>query len=264
MIFYATPWLLRLMAGLAALLVLRHRGIRVLAAACLVISMAEGWRSFRLDRLPESAPGALRVSVWNTGRDLPRMPSAWSGASEADVSAVIETGTFSPDRWRAFVAGSPDHQWQRLDGSTMIGVRGKIVSCDSLGTHDLFRCHRIRVDLPGRGEFTVVVADVRSQPWISREQAITSIVRAAGDDPRAIILGDFNTPPESTWYRGWRDRGFSLANDGPRRGFRETWAYGLPLWTLDQIWLGPGLKVARTDRARPGSDHARVLCTLAP
>jgi hypothetical protein len=47
-------------------------------------------------------------------------------------------------------------------GSTMLGVRGKILSHESLGVHDLFRCHRVRVALPDHGEMTVVVADVRS------------------------------------------------------------------------------------------------------
>ena len=82
------------------------------------------------------------------------------------------------------------------------------------------------------------MADIRSQPWISREQALAAILRAAGDDPRAIILGDFNTPPESVWFREWRTRGFALANDAPRRGFRETWAaVGLRKKTVPDVAL---------------------------
>lgn len=261
-LFYATPWLVRLLAALLALVVFRHRGLRIMAGACAFISLLEGERSFRLGDLPDTPPGAPVVSVWNAGRALDCNPAAWPAAGQADISAVIERGNFDDDEWRGFTAVNPDHEWKRFDGSTMLGVRGKILSHESLGVHDRFRCHRVRVALPGHGELTVVVADIRSQPWISREQAMATILRAAGDDPRAIILGDFNTPPESVWFREWRARGFSLANDGPRRGFRETWAYGLPLLTLDHVWLAPGWRPLRCDRVRLGSDHLAVKVLL--
>jgi hypothetical protein len=262
-LYYATPWLVRLLAALLALVVFRHWGLRAMAGTCALLSLLEGGRSFRLDDLPAAPADAPVVSVWNAGRAMDRNPSAWPAAGEADISAVIERGSFDGDEWRRFTAANPDHEWKQFDGSTMLGVRGKILSHESLGMHDRFRCHRVRVALPDHGEFTVVVTDIRSQPWISREQAMATILSAAGDDPRAIIVGDFNTPPESVWFREWRTRGFTLANDGPRRGFRETWAYGLPLLTLDHIWLASGWKVLRCDHRRLGSDHLAVKARLS-
>jgi hypothetical protein len=262
-IYYATPWLVRLLAALLALAAFRHRGLRIMAGACAVISLLEGERSFRVGNLPDVPPDAPVVSVWNAGRALDRNPTAWPAAGEADISALIECGSFDEDEWRRFTAANPDQEWRRFDGSTMLGVRGRILAHESLGVHDRFRCHRVRVALPGHGELTVVVADVRSQPWISREQAMATILRAAGDDPRAIIVGDFNTPPESVWFREWRKREFTLANDAPRRGFRETWAYGLPLLTLDHVWLGPGWRALRCERLRLGSDHLAVKVALS-
>jgi hypothetical protein len=262
-LYYATPWLARLLAALLALVAFKHWGMRVVAVTCAAVSLAEAWHSFRLDDLPVAPPHAPVVSVWNAGRALDRNPSAWPATGEADVSAVIECGSFDDDEWNRFIAANPGHEWKRFDGSTMLGVRGKILSHESLGVHDLFRCHRVRVALPDHGELTVVVADVRSQPWISRERAMATILRAAGDDPRAIILGDFNTPSESVWFREWRKREFTLGNDGPRRGFRETWAYGLPLLTLDHVWLAPGWRALRSERSRLGSDHLAVKVTLS-
>lgn len=262
-LYYATPWLPRLLAAILALGAFRHWGLRAMAATCALISLVEGIRSFRLDDLPAVPAGAPVVSVWNAGRALDRKPAAWPELAASDVSAVIECGTFDDAEWQRFTAASPGHEWRRFDGSTMLGVRGRILSHESLGVHDLFRCHRVRVALRDHGELTVVVADVRSQPWISREQAMAAILRAAGDDPRAVILGDFNTPPESVWFREWRTRGFSLANDGPRRGFRETWAFGLPLLTLDHVWLAPGWRPLRCERLRLGSDHLGVKVGLS-
>lgn len=262
-LYYGTPWLARLLAALLAVVAFRHWGVRAMAVTCAAVSLAEAWHSFRLDDLPVAPPHAPVVSVWNAGRALDRNPSAWPAVGEADISAVIERGSFDEDEWRRFTAVNPDHEWKRFDGSTLLGVRGKILSHESLGVHDLFRCDRVLVALPDHGEFAVVVADIRSQPWISREQALAAILRAAGDDPRAIILGDFNTPPESVWFREWRTRGFALANDAPRRGFRETWAYGLPLLTLDHVWLAPGCRALRCDHFRLGSDHLAVRVFLS-
>lgn len=263
-IYYATPWLLRLLAALLAVLVFRNRGLRAIAGIAAILSIAEGWQSFRRDEPPPGFPSGPSVSVWNAGRALKRHPAEWSTLGDADLSAVIESGPLDDEEWRRFTGRSPDHEWRRFDGSTMLGVRGKILSHESLGVHDRFRCHRVRVALPDHGELTVVVADVRSQPWISRETALATVLRAAADDPRAIIVGDFNTPPESSWFREWRTRGFALANDGPRRGFRETWAFGLPLWTLDHVWTAPGWTTRRCDLSRHGSDHARVRVRLTP
>jgi hypothetical protein len=263
-LYYATPWLLRLAAGLVALAVFRHRGVLAIAGACALVSLVEGARSFRFDR-PKVRAEAPVVAVWNAGRALERKPAAWPELGLTDLCAVIECGKPSGEEgWRSFTAATPDHEWKRFDGSTMLGVRGRILSHESLGVHDLFRCHRVRVALARHGELTVVVADVRSQPWISRERAMAAILRAAGDDPRAIILGDFNTPPESHWFREWRESGFTLANDAPRRGFRETWAYGVPLLTLDHVWLAPGWRAAQCGKLRLGSDHLAVKASLQP
>jgi hypothetical protein len=263
MVYYATPWLLRLLAALLAVLVFRQQGLRAIAVIAAILSIAEGWKSFRRDDPRPGAPSDLSVSVWNAGRALKQHPAAWSTLGDADLSAVIERGPLDDEEWRRFTARSPDHEWRRFDGSTMLGVRGRILSHESLGLHDRFRCHRVRVALADHGELTVVVADVRSQPWISRGPALAAILRAAADDPRAIIVGDFNTPPESSWFKEWRTRGLALANDGPRRGFRETWAFGLPLWTLDHAWTAPGWTTLRCDLSRHGSDHARVRVLLA-
>ncbi|MEK7950727.1 endonuclease/exonuclease/phosphatase family protein [Luteolibacter soli] len=260
-LFYGTPWLLRLLAGALAAGVLKHWGFRVMAVTCVIVSLMEGWHSWRSDQ-PAIREETLFASVWNAGRHLNENPAGWRAVGQADISAVIECGDFSADEWQHFIAANPDHEWQRFDGSTMLGVRGKIISHESLGVHDLFRCHRVKVALTRGGEQTVIVVDVRSQPWISREPSLAGILKAAAGDPKAIILGDFNTPPESKWFRPWREQGLTLADDGPRHGFRETWAYGIPLLTIDHIWLGPGWKAVWTRRSRHGSDHSMVTSQL--
>jgi endonuclease/exonuclease/phosphatase family metal-dependent hydrolase len=260
MIYYATPWLLRVVAGLLAVIVLRHRGLRLMAATCLLVSSVEGWRSFRFDVMPMAGDAELQVSIYNAGRTLEGDPEAWFSLGNADLTAVVESGDFSEEKWQAFATATKGLNWQRF-GGTMLGVKGKILSHETLGVHDRYRCYRARVELGEHGEMTVIVADVRSQPWMSRDQAMAGILRAAAKDPKVVVLGDFNTPPGSKWYRDWHDT-LLLANDGPRLGFRETWAFGLPLLTLDQVWVGSGWRPIWTDQTQHASDHARVRSIL--
>ncbi|MCW1913099.1 endonuclease/exonuclease/phosphatase family protein [Luteolibacter sp. GHJ8] len=261
-LYYGTPWLLRLLAGLLAVIVLRHWGFRLMAGTCLLLSVLEGWHSFRLDPVPSEMTGSVRASIYNAGRTLESDPATWSALAEADISAVVESGDFTEESWRGFLAAGSGMEWKTF-GGTLLGVRGKILGHESLGIYNRYRCYRVRVSLPEHGEFMVIVVDVRSQPWLSRDQAMSGVLQAAGDDPKVVVLGDFNTPPESKWYERWQGK-LALANNAPRRGFRETWAFGVPLLTLDQIWTGSGWHAQWVEHSRHGSDHSRVRVILKP
>lgn len=265
-LYYATPWLLRGLAGLAAcILWWRFRPIRWIALIVAISALVQGAISFRFH--PATGPypaGTVTAAVWNTGHVFRTDRTLWPAAGETDVCAVLETGRFTEDEWAAFCTTNPGESWRRLEGGVALGVKGDILNCEPLHhPKDPFRAFHATVRLPGRGQFCVIVVDVRSEPWFSREPVFAAIRAAAGDDPRCIILGDFNTPCESLWLEKWKSSGLSLANDGPGRGVRETWPYGVPLWTLDQAWTGSGWNCLKVAHRRFGSDHAKVLVTLA-
>lgn len=259
-IYYATPWVLRIFAGIFAVAVLKHWGLRMMAATCILVSSMEAWHSWKSDEMPPAADAGLRVSIYNSGRTLETDREAWPSLGNADLMAVVESGDFTDENWQEFTAATGGINWLRF-GGTMLGVKGKVLSRESLGIHDRYRCYRVRVELPEHGEMTVLVVDIRSQPWLSRELAMAGILKATAGDPGAVVLGDFNTPPGSKWYRDWHSS-LTLANDGPHSGFRETWAYGLPLLTLDQVWVGSRWQPLWTDHTRHDSDHSQVRTVL--
>lgn len=264
-IYYATPWLVTLAIAGTTLVALRnHPSWRYLSLAILLISLSGGFQSYRQLKPQGSLPdtGSISVCNWNAARNLDDLQSEWRFT--ADIVAIVETGTFRNNEWPDFQKALPAYQWQQLDQGTILGVRGKILNHQDQSLHDRYQCHRVEIDLNASGPLTLVVADIRSQPWISRKPAISALFQAARGPHPAIILGDFNTPPDSVHFDAWRNAGFTLANDNLSDGFRETWGWGLPLLTLDHIWLCPALGAISTSKHARSSDHQAVTTVIAP
>lgn len=254
---YASPWLVTLLAGTWALATIR--GAWRAGGLLLVLAGTAGgirsWSGGGPPSMPmEEIANGFTATTWNAGRDLAGNPAAWR--FDAEVVAVVESGSFDDATWKAFVDTDPTLTWCRLDGGTLLGVRGRIGEHDEFSRHGRFRCHRTRVRLGRGGDLTVVVMDIRSQPWLSREEAIRTGFEVAGWGP-AIVLGDFNTPPDSRWFDDFAG-GYTLANRARTHGFLETWGWGVPLLTLDQIWLSTGLVPVEARQEARGSDHRLV------
>ncbi len=199
------------------------------------------------------------VTLWNTGRNLSEMPEEWGKLLKGDVklAVIIEAGAFTDEEWKRFLKSDPGAEWTRYRGGILVGVRGKTITTSEQGDGSRFRCRKVAVEIGGK-RYDVVAVDIPSQPWLKRERFLGEVLKAA-DAKRSLILGDFNTPPEAWGYDAW-DKTHRLANGYAGRGFMETWAYGVPLLTLDQLWLSRDLECVEL-RKFPGlaSDHSRMV-----
>lgn len=121
-----------------------------------------------------------------------------------------------------------------------------------------------RFEVNGLGPaFPVVVADVTPHFFHSREQQLAEALAQSQDRSDAIIVGDFNTPLESAMLDGYRAR-FENALEVGGTGFRETWPMGLPLLSIDHVWIGKDWEVIEAKKiwCLTGSDHAAILVRL--
>lgn len=211
----------------------------------------------------EAAEGSFDVTLWNAGRNLAEMPGEWGElfSGNVELAVIIESGSFSDGEWKRFVARNPDVEWTRYQGGITVGVRGKTISTMEHGDGSRFRCRKVEVEIGGK-RYGVVAVDIPSQPWLNRERYLRKIMKAA-EDERSLILGDFNTPPDAHGFDAW-GKTHRLANGYAGRGFMETWAHGVPLLTLDQLWLSRDLACADL-RKYPGftSDHSRMVFTVS-
>lgn len=266
-IHFGTPWLVR--SGLLAFgwLIVRpvSSAVRLVSLGVAVHCVIQCGHSFRGDSVDVDSRAPLEITLWNAGRNLWKMPREWPNLANQDtrLAVFIEAGPFPDDSWQRFTSVHRDLIWKRLDGGVVIGVRGKIKGCDSLGTGQRFRCHRLRLDLDGM-DYTIIAVDIPSQPWLARSPMLDRILAGAPSE-RCLILGDFNTPETARGFSPWVAKGFHLANTSHSGIFRETWPYGIPVLTLDQLWLSPDLRgnVVRS-RATLRSDHSRITFAAGP
>jgi endonuclease/exonuclease/phosphatase (EEP) superfamily protein YafD len=132
--------------------------------------------------------------------------------------------------------------------------RGKL---DSIGAF-------ARFDVDGLGAtFPVVVVDVYPELFISRKQQLQDAFNQTLGRRDAIVVGDFNTPLESMHLAHFRND-FVEAFEVAGSGFKETWPFGLPLLSLDHVWVGPDWEVVGAKKIwrLTGSDHAAIFVTL--
>jgi hypothetical protein len=266
MIFFGIPWLLRLMLVVIAWCLLRQqpRKWRIILLLLAVHSLVQAGQSFRWRDDPPVLATSFGVTLWNAGRNLWKMQRAWPDLAGPDTKLVvlIEAGPFPGKSWQDFTATHPNLTWRRLEGGIVVGAKGKWLDVAELGDRPRFRCHRVRVEIDG-SEYTVLAVDIPSQPWLPRQPYLDRI-RTVASDRRCLILGDFNTPESASGFDAWRPK-YVLANDAKPRGFRETWCYGLPVLTLDQLWLSQDLKaVSASQIVSLRSDHVRMTFQVEP
>lgn len=266
LIFFGVPWLLRLVLVAAAWMLVRpkSRKWRALYLIVAVHSMIQASQSFRWRDAPAGGAGSFDITLWNVGRNLRKMPKEWPRLARRETKLVvlIEAGSFSPDTWKHFIETHPGLTWQRLGGGIVVGVKGVWIDSKPLGDKSRFRCHRVRVEIDGR-EYSVLVVDIPSQPWLPREPFLNRILDVSSKE-RCLILGDFNTPPDARGFDAWRGR-VALANDAKSKGFRETWCYGLPVLALDQLWVSSDLEAfSASQTVTLRSDHVRMNFRVRP
>jgi len=109
----------------------------------------------------------------------------------------------------------------------------------------------------------VALVDISSSWFIARRKAF-SVIREAllpyRDEP-LVLLGDFNTPPDSCWFDPLRET-MTNAFESAGHGYAATWPSLMPILRLDQIWTS-GVRVVSCEIGfNWRSDHRPVVATI--
>jgi endonuclease/exonuclease/phosphatase (EEP) superfamily protein YafD len=268
LLFYAMPK--PCLTALAFVLAVDSRRVRwqQITAVTAMISLTIWWAmtslSFAAGPAKSGTPNEFTLLYWNLCRpnQLDREAVEMVKELNPHLVAFVEPGKNVSPLLPSYEALLPGYTvaWMPRGILWLSRVpsryreRGKL---DGAGAYARFEVNDLGPAFP------VVVADVTPHFFHSREQQLAEALAQSQDRSDAIIVGDFNTPLESAMLDGYRAR-FENALEVGGTGFRETWPMGLPLLSIDHVWVGKDWEVIEAKKIwnLSGSDHAAILVRL--
>ncbi len=269
-LFYALPRpvlaaIAVLAAGLARLLSRRESRVSLIVATIMLGCV--GYRDIRWTNPPtaQSQGRPLRVVVWNAahlarGREA---AAAWIREWDADIIGIVEAGPTYPGDIKDWKRLLPGYAIASPRLQSLILARGDVQLHDvvSLGfDSDAMPATVIVEDTACE----VVLVDIVSNIRLGRSGPLRKLARMLDEAPARpqIVMGDFNTPPESVWLHPLREQ-YRDAFDVAGRGYQPTWPLPVPSLKLDYVWVAPGVTVEQCHHGwTTASDHRPVFVTL--
>ena len=262
-VFYFVPLPVSALALLIAaiLFVGAMRPRSALAAGAAALSLYGFWVfAHTFDQPCESTDAnGLRVVSWNVNH-LRRGMDAVAAQLEttgADVIGLVEASHPSPKHLEFWRARFPGHTVLLPGGGLVLIARGDVVSTQMRELIGISRLLVADLEIDG-APLRVALADLDASPRFDKQALLQSTFDAAGhgETPPTIVMGDFNTPIDSLWFRAVRGT-YVHAFEKAGTGLLATWPSERPLLAIDHIWAGPGLTAtcARLE-ATPLSDHS--------
>lgn len=269
-VFYGLPRpLLAILGVLAAGLARRLTRREFVLSACLAVILVAWvcysdvhWMKPTVAK-PEQQP--LRIVVWNTAH-LARGRVVVAEAVrkfEADLIGIVEGGRTSPadlEEWKRLL---PGYEVASPQNEALILAKGPIIAHPKVSLGDDSTAMPATVTIGGQ-TFEIVLVDLLSNVFRSRSEPIRNLARLLDEAPRRpqIVMGDFNTPPESLAFRSLRQQ-YRDTFDAVGVGYRPTWPGPIALLKLDYIWVGPATKAVSCEHVwTTVSDHKPVIVSV--
>lgn len=262
-VFYALPWPIVVWFGATGVWFVRRKHARIRGAVLIsVLMQLVFWLygSVSMSR-PMSDEPVIRLMVWNVCRGFlgPENVAADINASNADVVALVEA-THESQTVAFWQKQCPGYQSFRLGSGMVVLVKGQLIDWGHGNVNDVLRYRLLNLAVK-ENQFTLLLLDITSDPFVSRSPALDQIRKLAIEHRAVPFLaaGDFNTPPESIHFDDLRDE-LDKAFEACGEGYRETWPVIAPVLDLDQVWGNQKIKWQRCWRGWSlHSDHRPVF-----
>lgn len=207
------------------------------------------------------------VVCWNIQYVNAGWPAIMARIEEenADVIGLVEVGGGYSEVLRELRSHFPefDVQFVRMG---IVMIRGewygdRYVSLDKHGT-----AARMQGTLDDGREIDLVLVDIYGFPMMPRRPAFAALERLIQQEepplgPNAIVMGDFNTPPDSAWFDPLRES-YDNAFEAAGSGYQASWPAPVPVLGIDQIWVPTGRAVSAQMFGTGLSDHRLVRATV--
>ncbi|MEN6333493.1 MAG: endonuclease/exonuclease/phosphatase family protein [Phycisphaerales bacterium] len=265
-LFYALPPLVIAVAALLSVGLLSRRASLswvAVSIAAAVLAMVTWIRTDLAYTHPPASAGDLRIVLWNIGhcKNTTAVADALRIAG-GQVIVLIESDRPHMKQGRVWDSRLPNHTITYLPGCvTLLSVYPvSKVSVSAMGISS--RVLTCELSTPA-GPVSLAMVDLESNLFSFRGPLIARVYESAESMRRpTIVLGDFNTPLTSAFFRDFRGS-FRHAFASSGSGLIPTWPALLPVLDLDHIWLSPDIVPVRARTLRTlHSDHAAVIADV--
>lgn len=268
-VFYALPRpVIAILAALAALAARRlsrseFRVALLAGSGCFLWTVAGDLR-WNPQPLANAEP-QWTIAVWNAAH-LPRGVQAAAEVIRqwnADVVGVVEAGTTYELELVEWQKALPDYQIVCPRPQMLLLARGQIrkVQLTPIGRHS----DVATAEIEREGHVaSVALVDVISNLHYGRAEPLRNLTGVLNELPARpqVVMGDFNTPPESVWFESLREH-YACAFDRAGRGLRTTWPVPAPVLQLDFLWTRKDVVVHQCfHRWTLASDHRPVIAHI--
>ncbi|MBK9126942.1 MAG: endonuclease/exonuclease/phosphatase family protein [Phycisphaerales bacterium] len=271
-LYYAAPPPALTLAAAAAAVgwwVLRRRwlagALAASALACAGWTWATMWQ-YHPPRVSETP--AYRVVFWNVARGVAgwQRLAATLRRHDPDVVILSEAAVHAGIVAQHWAPVFPQHKVTIAAGGLALLSRlpierrgGGPLGDRSYGLYQHVVVHFDDVPLH------IIQVDIHSHPlkprWVPL-RALRGLLDTL-DGERVLVVGDFNTPSESFYFRPLRQH-FRNAFEVAGRGYAATWPMPVPLLAIDQAWASEEIDVLRCEHVRSWlSDHALLVLDIA-
>ena len=216
----------------------------IMASLLLVIWLSN---SFKI-HIPDSiSKQDLEVVFWNASRDNTFEEAFKESGNIPDVLVLVES---PKNNEQSFKKQYPNDYYYMSDKEIFIFSKTPLdVISEKVSAYNTTV---INFKTAGVNFYAV---DATGSTDVPRKWELTYIIKAIKEKHNTIVLGDFNTPYESSYLKPLKSD-FNQAFNKKGNGFRETWFYNLPLLSLDHIWVSKDLKILKTEKIHTfKSDH---------
>ena len=266
-IYYATPWpILAVAALLPAVLGARRRRWPI-AAGFLFIALVCGaaWLRNAFHFQKPTGTATLRVAYWNVARPDASVGKVLDlvGEIKADIFGFGETTRGNAPSRPEWSARPPGKHLLPLRRHMLLTTPQPATQLHDGYLNDRGQYALTQTELHGRKIF-ILMADFDAIVAWSRKPAFDRLIQlidAIGDEP-LIVMGDFNTPLDSTFFAPLRARlRHTFATAGS--GYAKTWPMPLPVLDIDHIWVSHHFRIVHSEhRTSLLSDHRPVIADL--
>jgi endonuclease/exonuclease/phosphatase (EEP) superfamily protein YafD len=219
----------------------------VLFAASLGATWGENPRLFAAGSADLSsvtdAPG-LRLVHWNVCRGCLGWDEALADMRTWDADLLVLSEYPKRMEVKATAAAlGPAYQGRRF-GTLALFARDAKTGVESLLNEYELEVHRISFERPTDPplRLRLLAVDVVASPRVPRDPQLLRIQQSIAREKPDLVVGDFNAPRRS-WRLSRLPDGYRDAYDVAGAGWAGTWPSPLPIWSLDHVLAGPGVRV---------------------